>query len=68
MKIGTPTVKWALETDLKQKKMVLGILRECGMVLLYFPPTKLVSFLLSSKEVRWQRGWFRGQSGANALW
>lgn len=62
MKTGAPSVEWALETDLKQKQMVLGILWVCWMVLLYFPPTNLVSFLLSSKVVRWQRGWLYGQT------
>lgn len=65
MKTG---VEWALETDLKQKEMVLGILRVCWMVLLYFPPTSLVSFLLTSKVLRWQRaGSVARQNGANSL-
>lgn len=57
MKTGAPSVEWALGTDLKQKQMVLGILWECWMVLLYFPPTSVVSFLVSSQVLQWQRGW-----------
>lgn len=61
MKTGAPSVEWALETDLKQKQMVLGISRVCWMFLLYFPLTNLVSFFISSKVVWWQRGWLCGQ-------
>lgn len=59
MKIG---VEWALEAVLKQEQMVLGILRVCWMVLLYFPPTSLVFFLVRSNTVLLQRGLLCGQA------